>query len=1026
MPGQADNVGVSGSAPLVGRGLALAGLRAALDAALAGHGSLVLIAGEAGIGKTALAAHFAGQATARGVPVAWGSCAEGDGVPAFWPWTQVLRATGGLAEGEDHVGPRAAAAGGGAPGGAVDRFAVFDRVISQLRDSAVGRGLAVVLDDLHWADPDSLALLEFAGRQLAGQRLLLVGCYRDVEAGDRLRRAAAAAEVTRLGGLEAVHVGELMAQVAAEPVPEEAAARMQARTGGNPLFVRELTRLLQARPPGEDRWSGAVTVDSVRGVIDRRLARLSQPCTRMLTLAALDGVAVRPWLLARVLGDGPGLAVLVEEAAAARVLVAEDGGSRLRFAHGLFCEILAAGLPAPARRRGHHDLGAALEAARAEGAVVHPAELAAHFGSAAAAGDAAAGERAVRYTREAAAEAAARLAFDDALAHLERALAVLDLGRPGAADRLGLLLELAGARRLAGRLAGAATTYRDAFAAARQLGDAEAAARAAIGLHRVGVKTGPSAERDSQAALLTAAAQALGDEPASLAARVHAALARTLYHSLEAGQMARAVPAAEHAAGLARGSGDPEANAEALLALHDVRWRPGQAGARLEVLDRIDGSASGPAAGGLLHVTRLLHAQALLELGDPGSLTEIEAYCSGADRRGDPASRWQALSRRAAIELLAGRPDSAAGLASRAAHLAGQLGDADALWIADIQRWELARFTGGRGEYRRSRPGSPPPVETWAPWRALILADAGDPGAAAAALAGFTAGQAWGPGVSAGYDLWFPAIAAEAAARCGTGALRAGLYELLAPYAGTQVGCGAWVAYCGAVDYYLGLLAAAQDNDTAAAHLEAATGQHLRLEAPGWAELSRQQLDRLQRRPGRPGPNTFRPAGAVWAVAFGGTRTHVPDSKGLHDIAVLLARPGQPVPASDLAGTIAPSRGEPALDRRALAAYRARLRDLDDDIADAESGHDPERATRARLERDALVAELTRSVGRGGRPRRLGDDTEKARKTVTARIHRALRLLDTHHPALAAHLRQALHTGTTCRYEPAHPIDWEL
>jgi hypothetical protein len=136
---------------------------------------------------------------------------------------------------------------------------------------------------------------------------------------------------------------------------------------------------------------------------------------------------------------------------------------------------------------------------------------------------------------------------------------------------------------------------------------------------------------------------------------------------------------------------------------------------------------------------------------------------------------------------------------------------------------------------------------------------------------------------------------------------------------------------------------------------------------------------------------------------------------------VLLARPGQPVPASDLAGTISPSRGEPALDRRALAAYRARLRDLDDDIADAESSHDAERATRAGLEREALVAELARSVGRGGRPRRLGDDTEKARKTVTARIHRALRLLDTHHPALAAHLHQALHTGTTCRYEPAHP-----
>ena len=71
------------------------------------------------------------------------------------------------------------------------------------------------------------------------------------------------------------------------------------------------------------------------------------------------------------------------------------------------------------------------------------------------------------------------------------------------------------------------------------------------------------------------------------------------------------------------------------------------------------------------------------------------------------------------------------------------------------------------------------------------------------------------------------------------------------------------------------------------------------------------------------------------------------------------------------------------------------------------------------------------SPSRRGRPprptdRRLGDDTEKARKTVTARVHRALRLLDVHHPALAGHLRETLHTGTTCSYQPASPLDWEL
>ena len=137
-------------------------------------------------------------------------------------------------------------------------------------------------------------------------------------------------------------------------------------------------------------------------------------------------------------------------------------------------------------------------------------------------------------------------------------------------------------------------------------------------------------------------------------------------------------------------------------------------------------------------------------------------------------------------------------------------------------------------------------------------------------LAGFTAHQAWGPGVTAGYDLWFPAIAAEAAARCGSDQLRSDLYQLLAPYGGTQVGCGAWVAYCGAVDYYLGLLAAAQaDHTTAAAHLDAATAQHRRLGAPRWTDLSRQQQDRQQHRPN--GTRSFPPG---WRGLGGSLRRH--------------------------------------------------------------------------------------------------------------------------------------------------------
>jgi hypothetical protein len=822
---------------------------------------------------------------------------------------------------------------------AEDRFRIFDRVVRHLAEAAAGSGLLVVLDDLHWADRDSLGLLEFGARQLAASRLLLVGAYRDDDAAESLRRVAATAAVNRLEGLDTAGAGALMAQITGGPVPEEAAAAMHSRTGGNPLFVRELTRLLQSRATADGRWPDAATIDSVREVIDRRLARLSQPSTRIVTVAALDGARLRPWLLARVLGTAADIPGLLEEAAAARVLVAEQDGSGFRFAHDLFREVLAAELPASTRRGLHRDLGAALETSRAEGAVVHPAELAAHFLAAASGGDADAGDPAVRHAREAAADATERLAFEDAVTWLERALSLADLARLDGHTRLGLLLDVADARRLAGRLDLAAATYRDTFSVARQLGDHDAAARAAIGLHRTGVKTGPSAERDSHAAVLTAAAEALDGASTALAAQVQAALARTLYHSLETDQMAQAVRIAEQAVEIAGDSGDPPATADALQALHDVAWRPGQASRRLDVLDHLAQEASERGAVRVRLRARLLRAQAILELGDPRALAEADAYCAGVDRLGDPLSRWQSLSRRAATTLLAGRLDDAADLASQAERLAEDLSDADAVWIGDIQRWELARFTGERATYRRRRPGSAPPVESWPPWRALVLAERGDLESGATVLAGFTARQAWGPGVTAGYDLWFPAIAAEAAARCGSDQLRGDLYQLLAPYSGTQVGCGAWVAYCGAVDYYLGLLAAAQGDHTAAGHLDAATAQHLRLGAPRWAALSRQQHDRQQHH--SDGRNRFRRDGTVWAVAYGGVQAYMPQAKGLHDIAVLLAHPGQPISASDLAGTITRSRGEPALDRQALAAYRARLRDLDDDTAEAASNNDP-------------------------------------------------------------------------------------
>jgi hypothetical protein len=159
------------------------------------------------------------------------------------------------------------------------------------------------------------------------------------------------------------------------------------------------------------------------------------------------------------------------------------------------------------------------------------------------------------------------------------------------------------------------------------------------------------------------------------------------------------------------------------------------------------------------------------------------------------------------------------------------------------------------------------------------------------------------------------------------------------------------------------------------------------------------------------------------------------DAKGLHDLATLLAAPGRPVAAAELVAAAAGEAAVPAdlrlgademLDDRARHEIRARLLDLEEEIEEADRWHDQERAARAALERDALVAELAAAAGLGGRARRLGDQSERARKTVTARIRDVITRIDRVHPALGSHLRATITTGTSCTYSPPAPVTWDL
>jgi hypothetical protein len=211
--------------------------------------------------------------------------------------------------------------------------------------------------------------------------------------------------------------------------------------------------------------------------------------------------------------------------------------------------------------------------------------------------------------------------------------------------------------------------------------------------------------------------------------------------------------------------------------------------------------------------------------------------------------------------------------------------------------------------------------------------------------------------------------------------------------------------------------------------------------------------DCLTQAAGLPAPaagNVFRREGEYWTVVFDGSVLRLKDTKGLRQLARLLADPGREFHAVDLeaaegraaraaagpreraAGAdlaARPDLGDAGelLDATAKAAYKARLEDLRAELAEAERCHDPVRAARARAERDFLVAELARAVGLGGRDRRAACHAERARLNATRAIRTAMAHLARAHPALGQHLAATIRTGRYCSYtpDPRAPITWE-
>lgn len=528
---------VVSSTTFVGRESELATLRARLARAAAGGGAFVVLAGEAGIGKTRLAREFVEEAQQQGARVLAGRCFDGDWQPPYGPWVEAIgddvrtrpledlrhemgSAAPYLAQLVPRIRDRITDVGvPSALNPDDERLRMYEAVTRFLLAIAADRPVVVFLDDLHWADPDSLRLLRHASRSIGGARVLILGAYRDPELGlteDHPLIAALAGirrecEYDRLAlhGLTHDEVSAYLAHTAGRRLPEDLILLIERETSGNPFYAGEVLRHLseEARAPSDalatDPGVGRITIpEGVRHVVGLRVARLSPKTALVLKDAAALGDAFTVPLLQRLMGlsDGELLDCIDEALEAGLIRVAEPQMPSYEFAHAIVRHTVYDALNHDRRARLHRRVAIALEQTYAERALHHASEIAAHYH---ASRQVAGGEGGIRFALAAAAHARATFAHDRAASFLRMAY---DLTAEDAlADRAAIRCRIALAE-----------------ADALRLDDASRSADAALDALR-----GAGVEPRRQAEFLVAIARALKDggaTPAVWARLVHRGL----------------------------------------------------------------------------------------------------------------------------------------------------------------------------------------------------------------------------------------------------------------------------------------------------------------------------------------------------------------------------------------------------------------------------------------------------------------------------------------------------------------------
>jgi DNA-binding SARP family transcriptional activator len=683
------SIGVPTAGVFVGRDRELAELLAGLEGALSGRGCLFLISGEPGIGKSRLVDELANRAALRGAQLLVGRSWEAGGAPAFWPWVQALRT---LVRERDLEGLRSEL-GAGAPDLAqllpelrellpglpappsLDsegaRFRLFDAVASFLRATAETQPLLLVLDDLHAADEPSLLLLQFVARELPSSSLLVVGAYRDVDPTLADPLAAALTELARepvtrrlvLGGLAEGDVARFIEETTERAPTAELVDAVFGESEGNPLFVGEIVRLLEAEGRLNEPSLELAIPRSVKDVIGRRLRRLSGACNRIMVFASVLGREFDLDALARVSElDHESLRELLDEAVSERVVSDVPGAAaRKRFAHVLIRDTLYDGIKPTLRTELHHQVVEALEKLYGEEPGPHLAELAHHAVSARNF------DKGLSYAQRAGDRALALLAYEEAARLYGLALHVLDLGKlEDAGTRCEVLLGLGEAQARKGDGA-ASTTFLEAAQLARSAGFREQLARAALGYGGRFVWM-ISGRDENTVPLLEDALRGLGEEDSALRARVLARLAGALRD--QPAPERRAALSAE-AVEIARRLGDFSTLAYVLDGRHSAIWGADNLEERLRIVDEIVRLAGEIGDREREIQGRFYRAFALLELGDAQATSaELRAMDRLADALRQPAQQWYVAILRTILALFEGRFEEARALILNALDLA--------------------------------------------------------------------------------------------------------------------------------------------------------------------------------------------------------------------------------------------------------------------------------------------------------------------------------------------------------------------